>query len=219
MKIVSVVSQKGGGGKTTAALHLSVVAGQKGKKVALVDNDHPQHSAAVWHQGRQADQPLLAKATMEDLPALVNQARSDGLDLLIIDTSPHNDEAAVAAAKLADLIIIPCRPGPLDLAAVGATIRVCAHSKKPYAVLLNACPMVRRVLGKEREAAIVREARTVIEQQYKARTVPQQLTQLAAYSHALIGGEAVTEFEPYGRAAEEIGRLWEWTEGELYNGN
>ena len=47
MKVLSIVSQKGGTGKTTLATHLSVEAERNGQTTALIDLD-PQASAAKW---------------------------------------------------------------------------------------------------------------------------------------------------------------------------
>ncbi len=50
----TLVSMKGGSGKTTAAVHIAVAAAQQGRNVALIDTD-PQQSAARWGDRRAAD--------------------------------------------------------------------------------------------------------------------------------------------------------------------
>jgi chromosome partitioning protein len=45
MKTITIISQKGGAGKTTIAVHLAVAAERRGMKTALFDLD-PQASAS-----------------------------------------------------------------------------------------------------------------------------------------------------------------------------
>ena len=56
MKVVAVVSQKGGSGKTTLAVHLATCAHLSGQKVALVDLD-PQATARRWGDRREVEGP------------------------------------------------------------------------------------------------------------------------------------------------------------------
>ena len=50
MKIVALISQKGGAGKTTLAVHLASRAAADGKTTAIIDLD-PQATAASWETG------------------------------------------------------------------------------------------------------------------------------------------------------------------------
>jgi chromosome partitioning protein len=47
MKVIAIISQKGGAGKTTIAVHLAVQAANKGKSAIILDLD-PQASATGW---------------------------------------------------------------------------------------------------------------------------------------------------------------------------
>jgi Mrp family chromosome partitioning ATPase len=51
MKTVAIISQKGGAGKTTVAIHLAVAAEQHGLRTAVFDLD-PQASATSWADRR-----------------------------------------------------------------------------------------------------------------------------------------------------------------------
>ena len=110
MKTVAMISQKGGSGKTTVAVHLAVCAELAGKRSAIIDLD-PQASALEWGNRRQAETPEVVRATPEQLAGLLKLARANEADIAIIDTAPHSDRAATIAAGLADVILIPCRPG------------------------------------------------------------------------------------------------------------
>ncbi|MEI9891353.1 MAG: hypothetical protein WDN45_13155 [Caulobacteraceae bacterium] len=56
----------------------------------------------------------------------------------MIDTPPHADAMARQAARLADLLLIPCRPRAFDLAAIEATAELVRSSRKPAFVVFNA---------------------------------------------------------------------------------
>src|SRR5579883_3896 len=139
MKIVAVISQKGGAGKTTLALHLAVAAELAGKAAAVIDLD-PQASATGWKDTRAADSPAVVSAQAARLPNVLQAAADNGADLAIIDTAPHSESSALAAARACDLILIPCRPAILDLRAIGTTVDLAKLASKPAQIILNAVP-------------------------------------------------------------------------------
>ena len=79
----------------------------------------------------------------------------------------------------------------------------------PAAILLNAVPPGRGVA----EASVTTEARRALAA-YGLPVVPTAVGQRAALAHALNDGRAVTEFEPDGKAAEELRGLWRWCHAE-----
>jgi len=134
MKIVVLLSQKGGTGKSTIATHLAVCAARQGQAVALFDID-PQASAAKWSDRRAAEGPPVVRAGAVHLPHLVQQARQQGADIILIDTAGHADASSLHALQLADLLLIPCRPSAADLDAIEDTIALAqrAHrGKRPW---------------------------------------------------------------------------------------
>jgi chromosome partitioning protein len=200
MKTIAILSQKGGTGKTTVALHLAVAAEAAGHTAAVIDLD-PQSSAAGWAESREADGPAVAIAHAPRLPSILEAASANGATLAILDTAPHSQGDALAAAQAADAILIPCRPGILDLRAIGASVQIAKLAGKPAAVLLNACPPQGRALADEAAEAV---------RGYGVEVTPVRLTQRAAFAHALAGGQTAQEYEPGGKAAEEIEQLFMW---------
>ena len=197
MKTLVILAQKGGSGKTTIAVHMAVCAARQNRKTALLDID-PQGSAYGWNESRDEGHKLdAAKAEAGQIPALLEQAKHGGIDLAIIDTAPHSDSAAAIAVQFADLVLIPCRPARFDLDAIASTVQIANVAKKPVAVVINAAP--RGKLADEARAALERQGIMVID------TV---LHQRAAYSHAVIDGRSVHEYEPDGKAAAEIDELY-----------
>src|ERR1035437_699763 len=139
MKTIAIISQKGGAGKTTLAIHLAVAAILAKKMTAIIDLD-PQASATGWGDHRKSDEPAVVSAQPARLPQVLDAAREQGVALAVIDTAPHSESTALAAARLSDLILIPCRPAILDLRAIHSTIDLAKLAGKPSAVVLNAVP-------------------------------------------------------------------------------
>jgi len=204
MKTIALLAQKGGTGKTTLAVHLSVISALEDKDTVLVDLD-PQRSAADWWDERAAGFPAMVPASAGDLPDIVKAAKGEGVDTVIIDTAPHAQEASAVAAKLADLVLIPTRPAILDLRAIGASVEIVQGVKAKGVIILNSCPPGRG----GGEAAITHEARQGLAA-YGLPICPIAITQRVALSHALIDGQAVVEFDPKGKASAEMKALWAW---------
>src|SRR5712692_10763648 len=93
---------------------------------------------------------------------------------------------------------MPCRPARFDLEAIAATVEITRLAKAPAAVVINAAPRGRR---------LAEEARAVLERQ-GVRVLDAVIHQRAAYSHAVIDGRSVHEYEPDGKAAAEIDALY-----------
>ncbi|MGE8131891.1 AAA family ATPase [Methylobacterium sp. NPDC080182] len=202
MRTITIAARKGGVGKTTLATHLSVIAAEGGKPVLLLDTD-PQKSLAWWWQLRQADTPALVECEARELAKLLPAAKSEGVAFAVVDTPPHAENPIADAMRAADLVLVPTRPGPFDLAAVATTLELAQRvGKVPLAVINHAPP--RTGVG---EPAIVAEARETLEAM-GATVAASVISQRVAMSHAVIGGQTVNEYEPDGRAAAEMMALW-----------
>lgn len=204
MKAIALLAQKGGAGKTTLTVHLAVLAAQEGKSVILVDTD-PQKSTGDWWRARDDDQPGLIEVTADKLPAVLDAARESKVDYIFIDSPPHSESTAYAVIRAADLVLIPSRPSILDLRAIGETTKLVQGEKAKAAIVLNSCPPVRG-FG---TPSIIREAQEALAA-YGVPLCPVTITQRAAMAHSLIDGQSVFEYEPTGKAAKEIGKLWKW---------
>jgi chromosome partitioning protein len=205
MKTLVVLSQKGGSGKSTLTVHLAVSAVQSGLKTAILDIDHNQASSLRWNDIRSDNHKIdTAKCTAKQLHNYLQMAEKGGVDLVLVDTAPHSNSDAVIAAQLADFILIPCRPALFDLEAIFNTIQIAKATGHPYSVIINAAP--RGKLAEETRSFLERNNVPVL-----ALTVYQR----AAYSHALLDGRSVHEYEPERKAASEITELYEYISAEL----
>ena len=121
-RVVAFLSQKGGTGKTTLAVHTAVAAQEAGRRVVLLDTD-PQKSAGAWRDARGGADPVVATATASEMDRVIDAAMADRMDLIIVDTAPHATPDAASIARRAHLVLIPCRPSAFDLAAAAAPWR------------------------------------------------------------------------------------------------
>ena len=140
MRTVAIVGMKGGPGKTTLTLHLAVAAAEFGH-VAVLDLD-PQQSSAKWGDRRDAAEPVVLAVAPSRLQQELERVAAAGADAVFLDTPPRagSDNAALAAARAADLVLLPCRPAILDLEAVAATLeRVRSVTQAPIVAVLNGC--------------------------------------------------------------------------------
>lgn len=194
MKTISILSQKGGAGKTTIAINLAGAAEAAGQRTVIIDLD-PQASAKAWYDHMGKESPVVISAQAAVLNEVRRTAEEHGADLCIIDTAPHAETAALAAAKAADLILIPCRASYIDLKAISTTIDLVQIARRPALFVLSAI--------RPGDKALPNGAEKVLEQ-YPVPVAPVRITQRAAFVHSLTAGQTVNEFEPGGAAAHEI---------------
>ena len=200
MKTIAFLAQKGGTGKTTLALSLAVAAVQSGAVAVVIDLD-PQATACNWGDRRKAEMPIIVDAQPARLPQALERARGGGVDIAIIDTPARSEQAAMAAAKAADLVIIPCRPQIYDLETIPNTRElVRLAGDKPILVLLNAVPPY----ASRQEQAL--EAIKAMQMQ----VCPVMLGNRSAFGDAAALGQTAMEFDPRSKAARESLEAYEY---------
>jgi len=198
-RVIVVACQKGGSGKTTIAAHLAVQASRVGHgPTVLVDAD-PQGSLGQWWSARKDDALALATAQLADLAANPAELRSRGAAFAIIDTPPALTASIEQVIAIADLVLIPARPSPHDLRAIGATVAMARKAGKPFLFVLN---------GAAPRAHITAEAVAALSEH--GRVAPVILHQRSDYAVSMIDGRTVMETAASGRSAQEIAELWEF---------
>ena len=194
MHVIAVIAQKGGTGKTTLALSLAVEAIRQGKTAAVIDLD-PQATATNWGDRREAEAPVIVSAQPGRLRHVLDAARQQGADIVLIDTPARSEQAALEAAKVAGLILIPCRPAIYDLETVATTAELVGYAGgRPMAVILNGVPS--RGTKREQAADVIRGLTLPV--------CPASFGYRAAFNDAGALGLTAAEFDPAGKAAQEI---------------
>jgi chromosome partitioning protein len=204
MRVLALSSQKGGSGKTTLSGHLAVQAELAGAgPVCLIDID-PQGSLADWWNEREAAMPAFAQTTVARLGSDLEILRQQGFKLAVIDTPPAITMAIQSVIQVAELVLIPTRPSPHDLRAVGATVDLCERAGKPLIFVVN---------GATPKAKITYEAAVALSQH--GTVAPITLHHRTDFAASMIDGRTVMEVDPGGRSAREVAELWDYVADRL----
>ncbi|MFB2920093.1 MULTISPECIES: ParA family protein [Aerosakkonema] len=120
-RIVAIVNGKGGVGKTTTAVNLAATFSKK-RKVLLVDADI--QGSATWWIERNKEKWNFELAQETDPQLLSSLRQIEGYDLVVVDTPPAlRSEALAAVVSIADYLVLPTPPAPMDLAVLIDTVR------------------------------------------------------------------------------------------------
>lgn len=204
MRVIVFASQKGGSGKTTLSGHIAVEAERQGAgPVALIDTD-PQGSLAKWWNVRKEPTPAFVQSVFSNLFQDLDRARNEGFRLVVIDTPPAVTRAISEVVGFADLVVLPTRPSPHDMRAVGATVDIVEARDKQMVFVVNAATARSRITS---EAAIALSQHGTV-----APTVVHQRVDFAA---SMIDGRTVMEIDPACRSAQEISELWRYLNERL----
>ncbi len=204
MRVLAMASQKGGSGKTTLSGHLAVQAELAGQgPVVLIDID-PQGSLSDWWNERSTDLPAYAQTTVARLASDLEVLRQQGFKLAVIDTPPAITMAIQSVIAVAELIVIPTRPSPHDLRAVGATVDLCERAGKPLVFVVNAATPKARITS---EAAVALSQHGTV-----APVIVHHRTDFAS---SMIDGRTVMEIDPRSKSAGEVAALWDYVSDRL----
>lgn len=206
MHIYSLISQKGGAGKSTLARQLAVLAGEAEPSL-LIDRD-PQRTTTKWWTRRRElapapDRPELVDLDGTNLTEAMGLLRRKPSGSLFIDTRPAVDEPEAEAARVADLVIVPVRPSPDDLEAVGDTLKILRRLDRRAIIIVNAARNESRATGAR--AALSR---------YPVPVCPVHLADRTVYLDASLQGRGVTEMRGTAarEAVDELRRVWSWVQ-------
>jgi chromosome partitioning protein len=203
MRILALVSQKGGVGKTTLAGHLAVEAERGGSTVAMLDTD-PQGSLAAWWNSREAEAPLFVRGNLAELRQQLTELEAMGVDLVVIDTPPAITAHIQLVVECSDLILIPARPSPHDLRAMGGTIELVEPTGKPMIFVVN---------GATQRARITADAAIALSQH--GTVAPTTVHQRVDFANSMIDGRTVGELDINSNSAKEIAELWIYVNARL----
>jgi len=205
MRTLVIASQKGGVGKTTLAGHLGVMAELTGAgPVALIDTD-PQGSLSSWWNERRADAPLFASVAITNLPNHLVELEKAGVKLAIIDTPPAVTDTIRQVLAVADLVLIPTRPSPHDLRAVGSTVELIEQAGKRMVFVINGAAPRAKITG---EAAVALSQHGTVS--------PVTLFQRTDFAASMIDGRTVQEIDPNSRSADEVKKLWNYVFAQIH---
>ena len=204
MHVLVLASRKGGVGKTSLSRHLAVEADRRGAgPTALIDTD-PQAGLSRWWNRRAAETPAFITTSIQDLSHTLDKLRLGGFGLVVVDTPPAIGATIEAVVSVADLVIVPSRPSPDDLDAIGATVDLVEAADKPVVFVIN---------GATKKARLTGQAAVVLSQH--GTVAPVTIHHSVAFPSSAIDGLTVCEADPSGTPAREIADLWTYVADRL----
>lgn len=197
MHVVSVLSEKGGAGKTTIAVNLASAFHRAGTSTLIVDAD-PQATARDWGAASESETPVVAGvdrgSISDDVPRLGQR-----FELVVIDGAPRLESLYIEAVQVSDLVLVPVRPSAADIWSAETIVEVCRAYNTPVRFVVSA-----QVVG----TALAAGVQTALES-FDVPVLDARTSQRVAYTEALGAGQGVLEYEPGGKAAAEVRALYD----------
>jgi chromosome partitioning protein len=208
-KVIAILNQKGGVGKTTLAVHLATAFARQKRPVLLLDSD-PQGSALDWAAARQGA-PLfpvvgLPKASIHKELATL----AANYELVVIDGPPRVYDVARSALMAADLVLIPVQPSPYDVWAAKEIIDLLAEAAVFKPALKKAFVINRKIVN----TAIGRDVAEALSE-YAIPVLKTAVCQRVAFAETAAQGSTVFELDPQMLASQEMNELAAEVEGML----
>ena len=206
MRVLSLVTQKGGTGKSALTVSLAVAAEAAGERVCILDLD-PQGTAVSWYETRSSETPsVLDHNQAGTVPETLGRLRAAGFTLVVIDTPGIDSHATRGAMREATLALVPVRPSEADVKATMPTVRALEAMGRPYALVINQAPTNKQA---RLTTAVTMRLST------SGEVVPVPIAARIDHQYAYALGQGVHEFAPDGKAAAEIGELWAWASKKM----
>jgi chromosome partitioning protein len=204
MAIIAVAGRKGGVGKSTIAGNLAAEFASMRKSVILLDAD-PQHSLVAW--AAQGDGMLSrcvhkVDGKKSDLAHRAKAAEKEA-DIVVIDTPPGLPEVAYQAALVADLLLLPCGPSPLDLFALKEALALALEARAERKAKK---PRIRLVPSKVNLTTRLGRSLTNSLEGMGKKVLP-AICQRVAVAEAVEAGLTIAEYAPDSPAQEEFREL------------
>ena len=199
-KVITVAQHKGGAGKTTLSAQLAAALQDSGADVLVIDVD-PQGSLGEWHKVRCQTLGRKNKITlmqtqgwkmMREVPRLAKE-----YDFIVIDTPPHAESESSIAIRLADLVLMPVQPSPLDVWACAPTLKIILSEKRPLMLVMNRVPPKSNL-----NDAIMDKLGTM-----GIQVARQSLGNRVSFASSIMKGLGVIESDPRSTAADEMRTL------------
>lgn len=204
MKVIAVLAQKGGVGKTTVSQCLAVEALRQGLPAAIIDTD-PQKSATEWGEQREAaeiDAPAVISIGSKSLRSVIKDLQGRGAELIVIDTPPHSAPAINAALEVSTGAAMVTRPNPMDVRALEMTWRIVEKMKKPSATIFTQTPPGARARALGLAVNRLEELGIPL--------CPTPLTYTLSFPYAQAEALSIQEREPTSKARAEVAEVWSW---------
>jgi chromosome partitioning protein len=193
--VIGVLNPKGGSGKSTLATNLARALQIADRSVLIADLD-PQGTALDWKNQEPEGAANPGVIRILDGKTLAQQLEqiAQAFDFVVLDGSAKVERLTGTAVRIADLVLIPVRPSPADLWGVADLVAAVHRSATPAAFVISQ-QVAGTLLAAEVEEAL---------EEYELPVLNSRTAQRQAYAQAMAAGLSVLDFEPSGKAADEV---------------
>lgn len=197
--IITIGNQKGGCGKSTVAMNLALGTAALGYSTALIDADI-QKSCLETLQGHAKDN----LTTYESGEGVHRLAKELDNDFVVIDTPPHSSIIMYQAIAVADLVIVPLQPSPLDLRSARRTVAVCREIEEKLKRTVRCFFLLNKINPR---TTLGREVAGHLTEMYRIPIMQSRLQNRIVFQQSLIYGQSVLEYGKNNPAATEVAAL------------
>lgn len=205
MDVIVFANQKGGAGKTTMASHMAVQARMSGVKAPVVMDFDPQRGLADWFLARETEDLKMVNCEPAELKDWLRALKDAGTRLVIIDTPGAVGPLIKTVVSHASLVVVPCKPSPNDLRAVGRTVALMDTLSKRMVFVVNEATARARLTGS-----------AAIELSQHGTVSPVIVPKRESYRLSMVDGHATQEVDA--AAQDEMKALWDYLAAQLKKG-
>jgi chromosome partitioning protein len=202
--IVPLLTQKGGAGKTTIALHLAGELARQGASAPLIDTD-PQGSALGWAEQRGRDgRPRLFGTIGLARETLHREAQdlARSVDHVVIDGPPRTTVLVRSTILVADLVMVPIQPSAFDVWVSQAVLALIGEASVYRHHLRGFFVVNQRIVG----TRIARAVRSAI-RDLPMPVLEARLAQRVKFADTAGTGLLAAEIDPRAAAAREVAAM------------
>ena len=185
MKIIALLNEKGGTGKSTLSQNIAVCLHRQGKRVILVDAD-PQGTTRDWRSAS-PENANLPNVIALDRPEMLASLKNIDADIAIIDTPAKAEKMTASVIRFADAALIVIQPSGADIWASAAAVRL-IQQKIDVGGKIVAAFLANRVSG---STNLSREVLTGAWNEYGIEQLETTIGNRVAFAQALTDGLSI----------------------------
>lgn len=205
-KVWAWLSEKGGVGKTTNVINIGCQLQKQGESVLIVDAD-PHKSASSWSAlaGEDAPAVVIVEENLKNDVAKLRQA----FDYILIDCEGRLGDRTIDSMKIADLVVIPYAPSPLDVWGNDSLVELIQARQQ----VTEGSPKAAMVVNvADKRTKLSRTIKDTLAE-YDLPVLDASTSRLTDYIETLIGGQSVVNLGHDNKAAFEIRKLTKELQG------
>jgi chromosome partitioning protein len=201
-KVISLINQKGGAGKTFLSIHIADYFAKKGRRVLLVDADQ-QASSMAWSSAAENEEiPFPVIGLTKDIIHKDIEVIAKDYDVVVIDSPPRANIAAKSIIMASDLVVIPVQPSPLDIWSTKEIIdwldEVLVLKPELEARFVINRKIVNTAIGEEVKEAL---------KDYPVKQFKTSISQRVGFTECLTTGQTIFDTEPKSIGSKELNKL------------